>query len=115
MRVLVCGGRDYDDRERVFRELDALHEKTPITALIEGGANGADRHAHEWATSRTVLCRTFHADWKEYGKAAGPIRNQRMIDAGKPDLVVAFPGHEGTEDMVSRARWAGLKVMEIAP
>lgn len=59
----------------------------------------------------------FPADWKRYGKAAGPIRNQQMIDEGKPDLVLAF--HEninesrGTKDMVARARGIGIKVIII--
>lgn len=44
------------------------------------------------------------------GKAAGPIRNQRMLDEGKPDLVVAFPGGRGTADMVRRAKAAGVPV-----
>jgi predicted polyphosphate/ATP-dependent NAD kinase len=37
------------------------------------------------------------------GKAAGIIRNQRMLDEGKPDLVIAFQGGDGTADMVRRA------------
>jgi len=40
-------------------------------------------------------------EWDELGKKAGPLRNQRMLDEGKPDLVVAFPGGGGTKDMVS--------------
>ena len=55
------------------------------------------------------------ADWAKHGRKAGPIRNQRMIDEGRPDLVVAFPGGTGTADMVERARVAGIRVIEIAP
>lgn len=53
------------------------------------------------------------ADWDGLGRKAGPIRNQRMLDEGKPDLVVAFPGDKGTADMVRRARTASLEVLEI--
>jgi hypothetical protein len=115
MKVLVCGGRGYGDSGRVFRELDKLHAAYHFSQLIEGGCKGgADRHAKSWAISRRVIGREFRANWKKYGLAAGPIRNQRMLDVGEPDLVVAFPGGNGTADMVQRAKDAGVKVLEIA-
>jgi len=113
MRVLVCGGRDYSDRETVFCVLHDLAEKHGWLTIIEGGARGADALGREWAT----LCRhglvTIPADWHKHGTGAGPIRNQLMIDGGKPDLVVAFPGGRGTADMVRRAKSAGVKVVEV--
>lgn len=72
-----------------------------------------DRLAHDWALAVKVKGATYCANWTRDGKAAGPIRNQRMIDEGKPDLVVAFPGGRGTADMVRRAKAAGVKVMEV--
>jgi YspA, cpYpsA-related SLOG family len=115
LKVLVCGSRYYADGEKVFRELDALHNLHHFTLLIEGGATGADSHARAWAKERDVRHHTYWADWRQYGLAAGPIRNQRMLEAGKPELVVAFPGGVGTADMVARARKAGVTVLEIAP
>ncbi len=56
----------------------------------------------------------YEADWHEHGRAAGPIRNARMIAEGRPDLVIAFPGGRGTADMVSRARKAGIEVREVS-
>lgn len=102
-RVLVCGGRDYADRDRVFAVLDAEHARETIACIIHGHAPGADTLADKWARSRRVSINGFRAQWKKHGKAAGPKRNQRMIDDGKPNLVVAFPGGRGTADMVARA------------
>jgi len=85
----------------------------PDLVLIHGGARGADRAADEWAVVSWVVVEEYKADWKNDGRAAGPIRNQRMLDLGKPDLVIAFPGGRGTADMVKRARKAGVEVMEI--
>lgn len=113
MRVLVCGGRDYDDLVGVSIVLDTMHVRKPFTALIGGGARGADAGAATWAWHVGVPIEQFPADWETHGKAAGPIRNQRMIDEGRPDLVVAFPGGKGTADMVRRARAAGIEVREI--
>lgn len=114
MRVLVCGGRDYKDHKKLFDFLDDFHSKTPITVMIEGGANGADYLAATWADYKEgVAEKCFRADWNKHGKGAGSIRNQRMLDEGKPDVVIAFPGGNGTADMVKRARFAGVKVIEV--
>lgn len=113
MRVLVCGGRDYNEIDTVYYTLDQIHAETPITLIIEGGAKGADRLARRWALYRGVLYVTEEADWAKDGKAAGPIRNALMLEKHEPSLVVAFPGGKGTADMVSKARHAGVVVKEI--
>lgn len=117
MKVLVCGGRDFTDRD-LFSRTMAEFKPVPITdaaehKIIHGGASGADTLAREWADCFGVPYREFPADWKAYGRAAGPIRNQRMIDEGKPDLVIAFPGGRGTADMVKRAEAAGIEVRRV--
>lgn len=111
VRVLVCGGRDYLDRERLFYELDRL--RPTMSGLISGGAPGADTLAWDWGWSRGIQCERFMADWKTHGKAAGPIRNQKMLDEGKPDIVLAFPGGRGTSDMITRAKRSGVRVVEV--
>lgn len=104
-RVLVCGGRNFADTGRLFNKLDdVLFRLGSIETIIHGNAPGADRLAKSWALDRGVACKPYPADWERNGKAAGPIRNQQMIDEGKPDLCIAFPGGVGTADMVRRAR-----------
>lgn len=115
MKVLVCGGRAYEDRDRVFAVLDKLHAEAGVVSIIEGGARGADAYGKEWAFRRGVDCETFKADWENQGSFAGPMRNKRMLAEGQPDLVIAFPGGRGTADMVRKARKAGITVVEIAP
>lgn len=120
MRILVCGGRDYTDKEMVWGTLDGLariDDANPLATdvtIIHGGAQGADLLADTWAITSYAQIEHYPADWTAHGIAAGPIRNQRMLDEGKPDLVVAFPGGRGTADMVRRARRSGVPVMEIA-
>jgi SLOG family YspA-like protein len=126
MRVLVCGGRGLD-REEVHHDLERVAiEHFPRTAtdqygnylfeveIIAGGAPGADHAAIDWAIVNWCPFKEFHANWQKHGKAAGPIRNQQMLDEGKPDLVVAFPGGRGTADMVRRSKEAGVKVIEVS-
>lgn len=115
MRVLVCGGRHYQDREWLFGYLDILHSKEQITTVIEGGATGADTLAREWANTNGVPVKTFPVDWEQYGRAAGPIRNHQMLKEGDPELVVAFfelapTNSRGTFNMVKQAKRAGIEV-----
>ena len=95
------------DRDWLFRDLDAFRSTRGVTIIISGCARGADTLGIEWAEARGIEVGRFPADWDTHGRAAGPIRNQRMLDEGKPDLVVAFPGGRGTADMVRRARARG--------
>jgi hypothetical protein len=111
MRLLVCGGRDFSDTESAYKVLDAMHRALGIDVLIEGNARGADRIAGYWARRNGVANLKFPADWGAHGKAAGPIRNQQMLDEGKPTHILAFPGGRGTADMVRRAKGAGLQVI----
>jgi hypothetical protein len=112
MRVLVTGGRDFSDRTLLFEALDRLHTAHGFTVLIHGDANGADRLSGEWAASKGIKVEVHPADWKKHGRAAGPIRNQKMLEE-KPELVVAFPGGKGTADMVRKAKQAGLEVVMV--
>lgn len=115
LRVLVCGGRDFANRDFLFRCLDAVHRKSGIVTVIHGAARGADTLAGEWAEARDVPLVTVAADWKTHGKRAGLIRNQQMLDLCAPDAVIAFPGGVGTGDMVRRSQEAGLPVWEPKP
>jgi YspA, cpYpsA-related SLOG family len=113
MRVLVTGGRNYSDRSAVDRVLDSIHMERGISVLIHGGAAGADELASEWAYDSGIVESAFPANWDKHGRAAGPIRNKQMLVEGKPDLVVAFPGGKGTQNMVRQARDSGVEVYEV--
>jgi aspartokinase-like uncharacterized kinase len=112
--VLVCGGRAFADKLRLFRALDRIHADTPIRHVVQGGAQGADHLARQWAAERGVPSVSYHADWGRFGRSAGPRRNQEQLERGAPDLVLAMPGGSGTADMVRRAKAAGVSVVEDA-
>ena len=127
LRVLVCGGRDYTDWDTFRDEMEKIAlEKFPRTepdeygnflysvTIISGGARGADTLAEEWAVVNWTGLEIFLADWKKHGRAAGVIRNQKMLDEGHPDLVIAFPGGTGTSDMIRRAERAGIEVIRVS-
>lgn len=114
MKLLVCGGRNYADKQHLFATLDAAHRKRPITQLIHGAARGADSLAGEWCLFRGIPEIAVPAEWDKYGKRAGSIRNEVML-AMNPDGVIAFPGGSGTAHMVRIAKAAGVTVWEPKP
>lgn len=128
LTILICGGRSFSDREFAFDYLNKLKKhRTNISLVIHGGATGADTLGKEWAIERKIDHLPFKADWddiscegavikhnrygKPYNAAAGPLRNQKMLDEGKPDIVVAFDGKTGTNDMIRRAKAARVHVL----
>jgi hypothetical protein len=94
--------------------LDAALRSGPLT-IIEGGARGADKLARQWAEDRGVPVATYPAEWDRHGVSAGPIRNRQMLEDGKPDMVLAFPGGKGTANMVEQAHRAGVLVVRYPP
>src|SRR5690348_8540698 len=73
-------------------EPDADGNWLPQVTIISGAARGVDTVALDWAVINWCPSEEYPADWDTHGKAAGPIRNKQMLEEGKPDLVVAFPG-----------------------
>ena len=131
MRLVVTGGRDYSDTQRAFAALDELHARRPISVLIEGEADGLDSRARVWAVRRGVIVEPYPALWddidhpeamvrrrrdgKLYDANAGPRRNQQMIDEGRPDYGLVFPGGAGTADMRRRLVATGIPFEEVGP
>lgn len=118
MRILVCGGRNFTDFAKVDSVLEQIifdGDSEPIepTHIITGGARGADFLAQRFALGCRIPHTVYPAQWEMYGKSAGYRRNIQMLEEGKPDLVVAFPGGKGTAMMIDIAKKAGVEVMEI--
>lgn len=129
VRMIICGSRDWADPAPIRRELLRFN---PLSFVISGGAKGADMWARNWARELHYSHYDMPADWDKYGKAAGPIRNQQMLDflLARP-VVVLKPGDrlyeidqdgfvvlafhpfiqnsKGTKDMVTRANMAGVR------
>ncbi len=112
MRILVTGARDWEDDWTIKQALNPY--MVPGNTLVHGACpTGADMWAHTIWTSYELPVEKFPAKWKEFGRAAGPIRNQHMVDTA-PDICIAFlvEGSRGTADCVKRARKAGIEVIE---
>lgn len=127
MRILICGGRDFTNEHALFSVMDGIIDywwprMEPISGppgfrdrnppeIISGMARGADTLAVKYAKDRRLALHPFPADWEKHGSKAGYLRNCQMLEEGKPDLVVAFPGGKGTAMMVRLSEQAGVKVI----
>lgn len=113
MIVLITGGREFRNQRLMWTVLDRLHEEHKFTFLVHGDAPGADQMSHRWAKQHGVQPVAFEALWDCEGDSAGPKRNGRMLEFADPDIVVAFPGHTGTTNMIKKAYKAGKKFIDV--
>lgn len=111
MKVLVTGSRNWTDREAIIKAFSEYGFESKVTLISGACPTGADAIAEELAERRGWNIERHPADWQKHGRAAGPIRNQQMVDR-KPDLVLAFilNGSKGASGTVAMARKAGLRV-----
>jgi hypothetical protein len=110
-RVLVTGGRDFALPDEVHGILFPIAKRFGIEELGQGEAEGADTLAKLWALCHGIAVAGYEAEpheWELFGNRAGNIRNGRMLRHFKPDLGVAFPGGNGTADMVEKLHEAGV-------
>lgn len=120
MRLLVCGSRDWTNRDYLFGVLDGIHASQEVSVVIEGEQRGADSMAREWAKGRGIKVLPFPAEWDKHRPVdpsrknpAGAIRNKAMLEHGRPELVVAFwqDNSPGTRNMVLIAALASVEVL----
>jgi SLOG family YspA-like protein len=119
MRLLVCGDRYWNDKQLVQKVLSRLVEESPDSVtVIHGAARGADRIAGEVAKSLGCEVVEFPAQWHSFGRAAGPIRNQKMLDEGAPSAGLAFHDNieasKGTADMLKRLKRANVPFFVVS-
>jgi hypothetical protein len=113
IKILGCGGRKYGNKAFVWEWMDHFARSNTISHVITGGAPGADTLIDAWAEDRCIQPVVCRALWKQQGTAAGPIRNRAMSEL-KPDIVLAFPGGNGTASMLAIARANSIPTIEIS-
>jgi len=112
LKVIICGGRNYQLNDDDYDVINKLHKEYSFSCIVSGHATGADRCGEVWALDNGVEIRTFPANWKKYGKAAGPMRNKQMAEFA--EALIAFPGGYGTVNMINQAITKKLKMLFIA-
>ena len=108
MKTIIAGTSSIDDYSVV---LEAIRDaKFPITEVICGMAKGPDSFGEKYALNNHIPITYFPADWKQYGKSAGPIRNEQMGDYGEALIAIWDGESPGTKHMISFAQKRKLKI-----
>ena len=115
-RVIVAGGVHFNDYETLKNTLDdhISNSSKEEIEIVSGHAKGADSLGERYAKEHGIKCIVFPADWKKYGRAAGPIRNKQMLEYAmkqQASLIAFWNGEsKGTKNMISIAEKAGIEV-----
>jgi len=110
MKVIIAGGRDFNDYDLLRKQCDHLLQNQVVVEIVSGTAKGADQLGERYAKEKEYKITRFPANWDEYGKSAGYIRNEEM--AKYADALIAFwdGKSKGTEHMINLAKQYNLKV-----
>lgn len=111
-KICCIGSRDWNDKAKIREVIETYMEKYPtLNTVISGGGPGADTLSIQVAKELGLNTITFNAQWQYYGRMAGPLRNRKMLDEGKPDVVIAFRkdiNSRGTNGCMKEARERGI-------
>ena len=120
-KIIVCGGRHFDDYVLLKSVVDKRIEESEFSPgeveIVSGHCKGADMLGEKYAAEHGCSIKVFQADWGKYGRAAGPVRNKQMVDyiaTAENKLVIAFVNEntKGTKNTVAYAKKAGIPVIE---
>lgn len=113
-KVIVAGGRDFNDYELLKSKLDyVLQKKLPNVTIVSGTARGADRLGEKYATERGLEVVKFPAEWDKYGKSAGYRRNAEMADYADGCVCFWDGKSRGTKHMIDLAKKKGIQCIVI--
>jgi hypothetical protein len=108
MKLIIAGGRNIHDYSLV---LSALAESQfQPTEIVSGMALGVDTLAIQYARENNLPLKEFHADWNQYKRAAGPIRNRQMAEYGDALIAIWDGESRGTKNMIEEATKRNLQV-----
>lgn len=113
MRVIIAGSRHLTDTSPIISAVATWRALFPLTEVVVGGAPGTDQLAEYWAKAEGLPVRRFPADWRRYGRGAGPVRNRQMAAYADGLIALPFGRSIGTRQMIAEARKSGLEVLVI--
>lgn len=113
MKVIIAGGRDFNNYELLKEVCDVMLSKLNNVEVVSGKARGADSLGEQYANEKGYIVKEFPADWDGLGKSAGYVRNKQMSQYS--DALLAFWDGEskGTQHMIDLATKEGLQIKVI--
>ncbi len=111
LRLAVVGSRSCEDYEMVSGFLKNFNNQKPI--IVSGGAKGVDSLAERFADENELKKKIYKADWSKYGRAAGPVRNQQIVENSDAMIAFATRDSNGTKNSVKLAVKKGIPVLVV--
>jgi hypothetical protein len=108
MKTIIAGSRNLTDYKLIQEAV--TESEFDITRVVVGGARGIDQLAEEWARKNFVKFTVYYPNWNTEGKAAGYIRNEKMVDNADALIAIWDGESKGTAHMIDIARKYGLQV-----
>lgn len=109
--VGIVGSRNFTDYKLFCKVIDEWTKTNgPITKIISGGCRGADTMAERYAKEWNIPAVVFNAEWEEYGKSAGFVRNKKIVEDST--CIIAFPSKngKGTQNTIELAKERSIDV-----
>lgn len=113
MRVIIAGGRDFDDYDIAKKKLDFLLKDVKDITIVSGGAKGADSIGEQYAINNKLSLIQCKANWNKFGKSAGYIRNKEMAEISHALIAIWDGKSKGTKHMIDIAKKYNLKIKII--
>ena len=110
MKTIIAGSRDNIEYQDVLSAMGECPWSSEITEVVSGKARGVDTLGEQWAKENNIPIKEFPANWKKFGKSAGPRRNEEMGDYADALVAVWDGGSKGTKHMIDYSENKGLKV-----
>ena len=107
MKYIIAGGRDFNNRNILYRILNENRYSKNITEIVSGDARGADTLGAEWADVYGLRVTHFPAQWDKYGKSAGFIRNAEMGEYADAAIIFWDGASKGTKHMIQTMKRLG--------
>ena len=115
-KVIIAGSRSFADYEKLKSVCDSIlpnQYSEPRISILSGTSSGSDSLGERYANERGYTLNRYPADWKQYGKAAGPIRNRQMVEDADAAIVFWDGQSRGTKNLIEEAKKQGLIVRII--
>ena len=111
MKIIIAGGRNFTDYKKICQICDQLLQDQTNIEIVSGAYyKGADKLGEQYAKEHNYPIKQFPANWKQYGKAAGPKRNEQMANYANA-LIAFWDGNsKGTRNIIELAKSRSLKV-----
>lgn len=111
MKTIIAGSRHIDDYNLVSQAIE--DSGFEITEVVSGGCRGVDKLGEKWALGHGIPIEHFQADWQNFGRAAGPVRNRGMAQYADALIALLTKDSKGTKDMIKQAHIYGLKIFIV--